>query len=120
MDNQHKLIKGYRELSQEEIDLMNEVKDMAESMKQLHSKIYAHLRNTCTQEQCSFVYDGAQTVDKMAVSMSIGGVTTIYQDSENTLRWKAAHPYEWLSRGKDDLQDGFMKLTRAIAQPTTF
>ena len=26
MENQHKLIKGYRELSQEEIDLMNEVK----------------------------------------------------------------------------------------------
>lgn len=26
MDNQHRQIKGYRELSQEEIDLMNEVK----------------------------------------------------------------------------------------------
>lgn len=27
MDNQHRKIKGYRELSQEEIDLMNEVKE---------------------------------------------------------------------------------------------
>lgn len=26
MDNQHKKIKGYRDLSQEEIDLMNEIK----------------------------------------------------------------------------------------------
>ena len=27
MDNQHKLIKGYRDLSQEEIDLMNQIKN---------------------------------------------------------------------------------------------
>ena len=27
MDNQHRKIKGYRELSQEEIDLMNKVKE---------------------------------------------------------------------------------------------
>ena len=26
MDNQHKKIKGYRDLSQEEIDMMNEIK----------------------------------------------------------------------------------------------
>lgn len=30
MDNQHKLIKGYRDLSQEEIDAMNAVKKEAE------------------------------------------------------------------------------------------
>lgn len=30
MDNQHKLIKGYRDLSQAEIDLMNEGKQLAE------------------------------------------------------------------------------------------
>lgn len=30
MDNQHKQIKGYRDLSQEEIDLMNEIKKKAE------------------------------------------------------------------------------------------
>ena len=27
MDNQHKLIKGYRDLSQEEVDLMNAIKE---------------------------------------------------------------------------------------------
>ena len=32
MDNQHKLIKGYRNLSQDEIDLMNEAKDLAEKV----------------------------------------------------------------------------------------
>lgn len=30
MDNQHKLIRGYRDLSETEIDMMNEVKAMGE------------------------------------------------------------------------------------------
>jgi len=32
MDNQHKKIKGYRELNQTEIDLMNEGKELAEKV----------------------------------------------------------------------------------------
>lgn len=32
MDNQHKKITGYRDLSQEEIDLMNDVKALAEQV----------------------------------------------------------------------------------------
>jgi len=32
MDNQHKLIKGYRDLSQEEIDLINRIKGYAEEV----------------------------------------------------------------------------------------
>lgn len=32
MDNQHQKIKGYRDLSQEEIDLMNEGKELAEQV----------------------------------------------------------------------------------------
>jgi len=35
MDNQHKKIKGYRDLSQEEIDLMNRCKEMAEEVGDL-------------------------------------------------------------------------------------
>ena len=44
MDNQHKKIKGYRDLSQEEIDLMNEIKikgaelgSVIEQLEQLES-----------------------------------------------------------------------------------
>ena len=33
MDNQHKKIKGYRDLSQEEIDIMNEGKELAEQCR---------------------------------------------------------------------------------------
>jgi len=35
MENQHRKIKGYRELSQEEIDLMNKVKSMGIELGQL-------------------------------------------------------------------------------------
>lgn len=39
MDNQHKLIKGYRDLSQEEIDLMNEGKELASKVGEWVSKL---------------------------------------------------------------------------------
>ncbi len=35
MDNQHKKIKGYRDLSQHEIDLMNNAKELAEQVGKL-------------------------------------------------------------------------------------
>lgn len=35
MENQHKKIKGYRELAQEEVDQMNEIKSLAEQVGQL-------------------------------------------------------------------------------------
>lgn len=39
MENQHKKITGYRELSQEEIDLMNEGKALAEACGQFIAKL---------------------------------------------------------------------------------
>lgn len=39
MDNQHKLIKGYRDLSQVEIDLMNDIKSMAEQVGILADRV---------------------------------------------------------------------------------
>lgn len=41
MDNQHKQIKGYMDLSQEEIDLMNEAKSLAVQVGDLVAKIQA-------------------------------------------------------------------------------
>ena len=40
MDNQHKKIKGYRDLSQEEIDLMNKVKALGEEAGKLISELH--------------------------------------------------------------------------------
>ena len=39
MDNQHKLIKGYRDLSQVEINLMNDIKSMAEQVGILADRV---------------------------------------------------------------------------------
>lgn len=39
LDNQHKMIKGYRDLSQEEIDLMNKAKQLAEQVGLLVEEI---------------------------------------------------------------------------------
>ncbi len=39
MDNQHRKIKGYRELDQDEIDAMNQVKELAASVGTLIEKL---------------------------------------------------------------------------------
>lgn len=39
MENQHRKIKGYRELSQEEIDLMNEIKEKGAELGKLIEKL---------------------------------------------------------------------------------
>lgn len=41
MDNQHRQIKGYRELAQEEIDLMNEIKQQGVALGELVAKLRA-------------------------------------------------------------------------------
>ena len=52
MENQHRKIKGYRELTQDEIDLMNEVKEKAEEVGQLVAKVEA-MRTTWEDENAS-------------------------------------------------------------------
>lgn len=39
MENQHRLIKGYRDLTQDEIDLMNEIKAEGERLRALVVKV---------------------------------------------------------------------------------
>lgn len=41
MDNQHRQIKGYRELDQAEIDLMNEIKSKGAELGELIAKLRA-------------------------------------------------------------------------------
>lgn len=41
MENQHRKITGYRELSQAEIDLMNEIKAHGEQTRELLARVYA-------------------------------------------------------------------------------
>lgn len=43
MENQHRKITGYRELSQDEIDLMNEIKEQGKVLHALVNKVKVHI-----------------------------------------------------------------------------
>lgn len=89
MDNQHKQIKGYRDLSQVEIDLMNRIKIKEAEVLALHNEVHALLT---TQPGKA--------------------------NDERYQQILAAEPFRWAAIAKTDIQTGFMALIRAVAQPT--
>ena len=97
MENQHRKIKGYRELSQEEIDLMNRIKAKGAELLALHAELAAHIK---TQRQMC-VMTGVEVIDPVELD-----------------RIDAAEPQRWAAIGKTDIQTGIMALVRAVAQPT--
>lgn len=60
MDNQHKLIKGYRDLSQDEINLMNEAKAQGEQLGALIERL----------EVADFAQTSDQVPDKRALALA--------------------------------------------------
>lgn len=87
MDNQHQKIRGYRDLTQDEIDLMNEAKAVERQAIDLQLKIMRHLAE---QENAS---------------------------PEERQRQQDAFAHRWAQIGKTDIETGFMALVRAVAQP---
>jgi hypothetical protein len=57
MDNQHKKIKGYRDLCQAEVDLMNEIKEHGEKTKVLIDKVREMRLGECQSELHMSPYD---------------------------------------------------------------
>lgn len=100
MDNQHRAIKGYRELTQAEIDLMNEIKGMGVQLAALNLKVLEHIK----QQRATV----AERVDSAEA-----------QDAE-IARLNAADPEKWARWGHDSGQTVLMYLTRAVAQPTFY
>ena len=99
MDNQHQHIKGYRDLTAEEIALMNEVKAKAEEVGQLVEKLREKLA----------------LVEADMAPVQVGGETVMA-----VVGFESFEAQRWLTIGQDHLQQGFMALTRAVARPTTF
>lgn len=95
MDNQHRKITGYRELSQSEIDLMNRIKAQGVELGKLVNDVQQH------------------------VTEQYGGIDMVHADGELE-RINDANPLFWIGAAQADLKVGLMKLTRAVAQPTTF
>ena len=94
MDNQHQHIKGYRDLTAEEIALMNEVKAKAAEVGTLVEKLRERLP--------AFKMDGEP--------VQVGDQTLIGVTEE------AFETDRWMTIGQDHLQQGFMALTRAVAR----
>lgn len=99
MDNQHKKIKGYRDLSQAEIDLMNKIKTHGVVFGELVKDVRDTLK---TQRLASHMLeDPASRADEQ-------------------LRLDQAEPERWASVARTHFQEGLMALTRSIAQPGFF
>ena len=97
MENQHRKIAGYRELSQEEIDLMNRIKAEGGELLELQSELIQML----IQQGRDKAADAADNTDRHA----------------ELERFQAAEPVRWAAIGKTDIQTGIMALVRAVAQP---
>jgi hypothetical protein len=85
-------IDGYRQLNQAEAELINEVKAHAEQTRHLVNRVQHYLAE---QER--------QPLPEGHAPHS-----------------QVTNPSRWAALAQTDLQTGYMKLVRAIAQPTTF
>lgn len=91
MENQHRKITNYRELNQEEIDLMNEVKALERTNLDMVKKVNNFNMNLVT---------GGNSED-------IGKVTD-------------AEANRWAAMARSDIETAMMRLTRAVAKPVFY
>ena len=108
MDNQHKHIKGYRDLTAEEIDLMNRIKAKGEELKALHAEVAARLSTDLEVKSAAAIASKRAPEDEASA------------ECVELRRFQSAEPLRWAAIAKTDLQTGLMALVRAVAQPTTF
>lgn len=103
MENQHRKITGYRELSQAEIDLMNRIKAKGAELLELHAELVDMLK--------------LQEVDRIN-DMHQASTSDVEAEAKAEFnRFHAAEPFRWASIGKTDIQTGIMAMVRAVAQP---
>lgn len=107
MDNQHKHIKGYRDLSQADIDLMNCIEAHAEETRVLVLAVREAVMPAIEALPATTPAPGevAQPVE-MVEGAIYGG--------------HDLGPFRWVCLADDHLQQGYMALTRAVARPTTY
>lgn len=114
MENQHRKIAGYRELNQEEVDLMNRIKAAGANLLQLQAELYGRLdtdRETL-REAARRSIDGHE-VNGYPATVHTGATPECIEFR----RFQAAEPQRWAEIGKTDIQTGIMALVRAVAQP---
>lgn len=108
MDNQHRKIAGYRELSQADIDMMNTIKAMGPQMEMLLASVGEHIAQcrhpALTEADALADLEGRPRPDFNATRERID----------------RAQPERWAAIARTHFQEGLMALTRAVAQPTFF
>ncbi|KVR83046.1 hypothetical protein [Burkholderia vietnamiensis] len=112
MDNQHKHIKGYRDLSQYEIDLMNEIKAKGAELLALQARLTGFL-DTQWETKCADALRSLDRPEAAGVSIYVGAT----DECREFRRFNEAEPRRWADIGKTDIQTGVMALVRAVAQP---
>lgn len=100
MDNQHRKINTYRELTQDEVDLMNEIKALGPQIQAIIEKVQRHVSTQRYNCKC----DAGQQVHNV----------------DEWDRLEAATPERFAAMAKTEFQTGLMYLVRAVAQPTGF
>lgn len=103
MENQHRKIAGYRELSQTEIYLMNRIKAKGAELLALQAELVSSLASS--QVARFSAVDNARNSDQAAIAQA------------ELDRFSAAEPFRWAAIGKTDIQTGLMAMVRAVAQP---
>lgn len=94
-ENQHRLIKGYRELTQEEIDFMNRIKAFGPELEKLCQDLFEYHEDQLDKAENAW-------------------------ESDEYKRIMHASPGMWRNEGMVSLQKGLMFLTRSVAQPGFF
>ncbi|WP_298187780.1 hypothetical protein [uncultured Pseudomonas sp.] len=114
MENQHRKITGYRELSQEEVDLMNRIKAAGAELLQLQAELAGRL----STDQEILRADAGRSIKGHEVNGTPATVHTgTTPECHELSRFQAAEPLRWANIGKTDIQTGIMALVRAVAQP---
>ena len=103
MENQHRKITGYRDLSAEEIDLMNRIKAKGAELLALQAELVTLLEAQLRSKKGNLLAESPYSSDA---------------DRQAELkRFEAAEPLRWAAIAKTDIQTGIMALVRAVAQP---
>lgn len=97
MENQHRKITGYRELSQAEIDTMNEIKAKGEELRALVAKVG------------QLVQPQLQATKPATAELAS---TPIEQEGDD--------PLYWLRYADGSFRCGVMYAIRAVAQPASY
>ncbi|WP_321953129.1 Acb2/Tad1 domain-containing protein [Paraburkholderia bannensis] len=105
MDNQHKKIKGYRDLSQQEIDLMNEIKAKGEELRALVAKI-------AEVAVPKLEADPAPVGEREQDALTEGKPWSVETEGDD--------PLFWLRYADSSFRCGVMYAVRAVAKPTSY